>query len=1508
MSYESGGRADKFGNQFEVRWVIHQLLKILEEKIDYIIFEPVGDDEHGTDVLIGKKDDTTESQQCKGRNGSKETWNFGSVNAKGIFKNWKYQLDRDPSNTVSLVSPLAFTNLEDLVKRAKTSENPLDFYKSQILNSNKRLTTFFEKFCKVMNLNPEKEPELVQCVSYLRRILYRQSPDMELKEIILKQINYLFSGNEERTYAYFVSWIIDGNIYGKKITQNKITGFLQEKNINFRNLALDNRIAPKINELNREYIDDFYCIDNKLIDREEFNQCKKIINCEKSLIIHGKAGRGKSGCTLSIAKYCKDKRIPYAAIKLDRRMPNGSAEEWGKQMGLPSSIVHCLHSISKNEKAVLILDQLDALRWTQSHSRDALLVCNELISQAIQLNVERKHKISVVFVCRTYDLENDNNISSLFNRYGSETKLEWCKVKVSAFTDDTVRSVVGNSYSSLTSKLQNIIKIPSNLFIWQRLSKKENFEECSSAENLISKWWEQLTEQCTDYGLNATAMENTKDEIVDWLEKNGRTAFPKNLITNSSYLDFLSSSEFLIVQRNSVSFAHQSILDNFLADNMLEKYFESKSVVEIISSKDKQTPGKRYQVQMFMNKLLSYATQDFIYMGEKLFESKNVRYFIKFIFFEILNQIESVNTIISTFILDKCKDDVWSGYIINNVIYAKPQYVEILRKNGFLDKWFDIPEKKKIVFNLLISISPNYSIGDIEFIKAHAFISKQDDELFAKCFSYDITQDKDEFFELRLKFYRKYPEFINNSFDLKSALKADEIRAVKVLSLLLKLRSKNISVYEGAFLLDDSEFFIDKGLEIVEILLPCIPTKQDVILHYPDLMRNNVYEGVLKTCIQLIKKANERIISSNPQTFLERYSQYIDTESLLFNEIILDGFSHMPKEFSDKIIDYLANNIGNKIISNTKNSNDKLALVKKVLAIHTKHCKLSTYQQLEFQIIHYTSPDAKDILTRRINSDKRQDNSSLYLSFWGDLQFELLKELPKERLSKSARELLFVLSRKFSNGTTKYRIMSNYAGWVRSSVSEKDLNSQQWLQIVTNKKLNQLKKSVYIKKDHGLVENSLEQFSNSFEYAVSKRPIEFIKLVLSNRNNILKSFVSSWLRGIEKSNAIKSISSELLEKALLCFPYDSKSQNARYFIEIVEKRSDISWSPRIINILTDIATNFKDTKLENNVIATEVDKKIGSVEMLQINAINCIRGEALQAIGTILKEHSSFFETFKDTIEKASLDKNPVVEFAAFYCLWPSLNIDKKWTEKLILMLFEKDIRLAGFYKTRSMFFCLYPKYRQQILKIIEKCFLSNDRQLIQIGAMSVSEMFIINHEFSDIMSNFSIISEQQAQGILDAALFYFNKRKYNLSVKGIILRLKKSNFNIGNSISRLFNDNLVDLNRDKDFLIKIVSFNLGYRFIYSFMKYIENNSKSIVDFQEIILSMASNIIQNSNKNARGVEDEISMLIIGLYDETCGSSSPKMKVIANKCLSLWDLMYKNQIGSIRSLSKKLMDR
>ena len=1519
MPYELGGRADKSGNRFEIRWVIYQMLKVLDEKLDYVVLEALGDDERGVDIWIGKKNGSREGQQCKGRNGSKEYWDYGTANAKGIFTNWKYQLDRDESNTVALVSPLAFTLLEDLIDRAKkTNENPKDFYNSQIINASKELVHFFKNLCKVMNIDPEQDLDLIKCISYLNRIAYRQFPDTELKELILSKISYLLIGNEEKIYETFIAWIVDGDILGKTINQSVLYTFLKEKNIKYKNLATDVRIMPRLEELNQEYKIAFIPLNNGLIKRKEFSICREAIDLGNSLIIHGKAGRGKSGCTVDIINYCQENTIQYLAIKLDKRIPNGTAEKWGRDLGLPASIAHCIHSVTKNERAVIILDQLDALRWTQAHSRDALLVCAQIINQVERLNFERKYNISVVFVCRTYDLENDNNIKSLFKKIDkNEEVIQWNKVQVNELDEGIVKDIVGKRYEHLTSKLKEILRIPSNLYIWQHLKPNKEYTECSTASHLVSEWWDQLSEKCFELGLSEADLSSTKEKMVTFLENQGRICIPLSILSvNKSCLEFLSSNAFLIIQDNKVSFAHQSILDCFLAEKMLKRYYAGEDIVDIIGCKEKQTPGKRYQVQMFMQNLSEFDSQDFINAGQKMFEAKQIRYFVKFVFLEVLNQIDILDENIQYFVLNNCEDKTYGNHIINNVIFSRPKYIRLLRQYGILDKWFNDPQNKDIVFNLLISMSTDYEIEDIAFIEKYAFHSQEDDNKFSRCFSHNINQDMDELFELRMKFYNRYPQMANVYLDFKSMLKNCEIRTIRLLAFLLenkiKGKEKNFYKYEEEFLYEDSEILIKNGMEVINLLLPYIPTEKDERLSFSDWSGRYFHKiGLERACIQIIKKANAAIIALKPETFLERYKEFMRKGTDLFNEIILDGLYRLPEIYSDGVITYLCSDFNSNIFDKTSGNGDELLLTKQILSKHTKYCSENEFITLEKMVFSYLSPDAKDLYHRRIDYNREQNGYKVYWSFWGDLQKEILEALPYNRLNDQSKDLIRVLKRKFPEGTTLYKHSDGHSGGVSSAIAGKKLNNKNWLEILTSKGLKHKSHSRWKEVPGGFIENSIDQFSSSFRDAVSEEPERMIKLIISNDKEILDAYIDSLFSGVAYSKALDNVPVELLEIMILKYPYNYTSYRADYICSLIKNRKNEKWSQKELDILKDIAINHKNPEIGKPNVTNIEDKEMRSVDMLQSNALNCIRGKAAQTIAHLLWSDSSLFEQFKDTIEKMTLDENPAVKLASLSALWPSYNIERDWASEKILNLYEQDFRLAAFHDTKNMLFLVYPKYRQRVLKIINKCYESEDKELIERGAYCLSEMFILKNEFADVMNNVNKMSKTQAEAVLHMAIIYFNKDEFNLLAKNMIRKFKTSTLDLETPISRLFYDNLVDLERDKGFLIEIMNSGLSRRTVHAFVHYLEEESKSVVDYKDIILSMSYHLIKNGcgkDEGIWGIEDEISKLVIGLYDETSGSTLLEMRNIAEECLNIWDLMFEKQIGPIRQLSQKLMER
>jgi hypothetical protein len=65
--------------------------------------------------------------------------------------------------------------------------------------------------------------------------------------------------------------------------------------------------------------------------------------------------------------------------------------------------VRCLAALENEQGGILLLDQLDALRWTSAHSAEAWDVCREMISEALISPAGLK----VVVCCRTFDLDHD---------------------------------------------------------------------------------------------------------------------------------------------------------------------------------------------------------------------------------------------------------------------------------------------------------------------------------------------------------------------------------------------------------------------------------------------------------------------------------------------------------------------------------------------------------------------------------------------------------------------------------------------------------------------------------------------------------------------------------------------------------------------------------------------------------------------------------------------------------------------------------------------------------------------------------------------------------------------------------------------------------------------------------------------------------------------------------------------------------------------------------------------
>ena len=116
----------------------------------------------------------------------------------------------------------------------------------------------------------------------MKRIFYKQISEYELQERINQNKQYLFSSEQKSVYNALLSFVTVENILGKEITQSVLSDYFIKQEIVLRLKEGDKRIAPRIDEINREYRENFRALQGTLIHRDEFHDCIKSIENERS--------------------------------------------------------------------------------------------------------------------------------------------------------------------------------------------------------------------------------------------------------------------------------------------------------------------------------------------------------------------------------------------------------------------------------------------------------------------------------------------------------------------------------------------------------------------------------------------------------------------------------------------------------------------------------------------------------------------------------------------------------------------------------------------------------------------------------------------------------------------------------------------------------------------------------------------------------------------------------------------------------------------------------------------------------------------------------------------------------------------------------------------------------------------------------------------------------------------------------------------------------------------------
>jgi hypothetical protein len=200
-----------------------------------------------------------------------------------------------------------------------------------------------------------------------------------------------------------------------------------------------------------------------------------------------------------------------------------------------------------------------------------------------------------------------------------------------------------------------------------------------------------------------------------------------------------------------------------------------------------------------------------------------------------------------------------------------------------------------------------------------------------------------------------------------------------------------------------------------------------------------------------------------------------------------------------------------------------------------------------------------------------------------------------------------------------------------------------------------------------------------------------------------------------------------------------------------------------------------------------------------------------------------------------------------------------------------------------------------------------------ETGAQYLANLYLLYGCFEEVVFCETHKTAAQIKGILYISVDLLKyPQHYEKSKKIIEYHLdyvdKESSF----MLPRILDCDNVDVVRDFDLIIKIVTSKQSKLMMHYFIDFIEESDVSLIAFADIIFAICDSLVKYEKSEVNdpsnelyGIADPLSKLITSLYEQT--KDRPELIEVNQQCLNIWDLMFEHRIGTIRELSQSIME-
>jgi hypothetical protein len=1193
-------------------------------------------------------------------------------------------------------------------------------------------------------------------------------------------------------------------------------------------------------------------------------------------------------------------------------------------MGLPDSPVNCLAALAEERPCCLILDQLDAIRWTAVHSASALDVCKELIGQIIMLRKLGK-KISVILSCRTFDLQHDPQIRTwLDNAINSS---QWTQIEVQLLSENLVREITGTTFDILTKRQREVLRNPQNLAMWIEINKQGEIQPFKSATELLQKFWDFKTLQLEKYcNISMTDINKVIDVIIDWGEKNGTISAPARIARQVSpkASEALESYGILQEQQNKISFCHQSYLDFFIATRLVAQVFGGGSILSWLGAMERQTLFRREQLRQALSMICDEAPEFFLNSLRAILLSTKVRFHLKHLALEVAGQMDDTNNLaITNYYLQLLDNDYWKPHLLETVFFANQQWVSVLVRQGLMKDWLDSSDPVNLERALHLLGSVVDKMGDVVADILSSFVYKVHEKWpsnILDVIGWQISNDSEKVFELRLQLAQL--GFVAPIHGWKASCQNSPERVLRLIEAILSTWSidDNENPQEGSNL--EQLYEQDKKelmgvadqypLKTWKLFMPHVVRLTSIEVpaydHRIEKWRRNSlgYNTSLgRIVIDLLIAAGQELADERPEKLLAEVKSIETSDSRIVQQVLVEVFAYLPKQFADIGVRWLLNDSSRLHLGDQETETEWMPAIKLIEAL-SPLCSLGIFKELECSLTRYISSDDKDLAKRYIGA---------YFDFWGRPQYNLLPALSPTRRSKVTDDLIIILGRKYSNQSLNhfYRGIGGLIG-SKLNINLNRISDRAWLQIISNKKIpidgNSLS-WIQLSPEH-VAESSVGQFSSSLSIIAKSYPERFGQLALQFPTDTHPYYISAILDAMMLTQPDKEFSQEIMsswEPASINTVYAmldkylnlDEAHVALNFCRIVRNRASECWSDYMIDKVVDIALHHEgfDSELKHNATIHDIFN----------TTINCVRGVAIEAITKLLRSHPEIFIRLKPNIEILALDRNPVIATVVVEMLLQVYNFDRNKAVEWFCQTTRNDARVPATYYAVQFFDHAVREYPEQLRPILQTMILSNYSDVATQGASLVTAYNLFYGLFEEAVELCVNGTVHQKMGVIKNATRFLTDRTYAPKCRELLGRLINDRDGaVLGEINDIFRTDILDSPYNMPFLLEYIRSKAFEKGANTFLWYLKEFKDSLIPFAEVILSACAELVSAQRQDIKdykfwssGVISELSPLLLRLYEQ----AQECQPDIAIKCLDAWDILFEHQVGRTRYLTREI---